>query len=211
VLFFLLSLLAAAGGRGRVLVVGGLVVFFSAALYFCFMTAWLNFFALLGIKRAVTLALGVGVCGIGIVNAKELVWFRKGPSLAIPDRAKPKIVERMRKVASSRSAALTVAGTAALAFLVNIAEFGCTVGLPAVYTRVLTLRQTSSPQNYAYMALYCAAYAAPLASVSAAFAFATVRIRLTEGRGRILKTVSGLVMLGLGLLLIFRPGYLSFS
>jgi cytochrome c biogenesis protein CcdA len=211
VLMLLLSLLVNAGSRSRMIVVGAVFIFFSAALYFCFMVAWFNFFALLGLKNTATLILGIGVCLLGIVNTKELFWFKKGFSLTIPDRAKPKIFDRMRRVVSSPNGFLLVAGTAALAFLVNLAEFGCTIGLPAVYTRVLTLQETGLAGKYLFMALYNVVYVVPLAAVLAAFVFTFGKFRLSERHGRILKIVTGLVMLALGLLLTFRPGYLMFS
>jgi cytochrome c biogenesis protein CcdA len=211
VLMLLLSLLASAGSRGRMIVVGAVFIFFSAGLYFAFMAAWFSFFEFLKLKSAATLVLGIGVCILGIVNAKELFWFKKGFSLVIPERAKPRIFDGMRKVVSSPNGFLLVASTAVLAFLVNLAEFGCTVGLPAVYTRVLSLQETDIAGKYLFMAFYNAVYVLPLAAVLAAFVLTFGRFRLMERHGRILKIVTGLVMLVLGILLVFRPGYLLFA
>jgi uncharacterized membrane protein HdeD (DUF308 family) len=186
-------------------------IFFSAAYYFAFMVAWFNLFALLGLKSAVTTILGVCVCVLGIINAKELFWFKKGISLTIPDKAKPKIFKRMRRILASPSGFLLLAGTAVLAFLVNIAEFGCTAGFPAVYTRILTLQRVGLARKYIFMALYSVVYVVPLASVLAAFVLTLGKFRLAEKHGRILKIVTGLVMLALGLILVFNPGYLAFS
>lgn len=48
VLLFLLSIMVNAKSRSRMLIVGGIFVFFSGLIYFLFMTAWLNMFELLG-------------------------------------------------------------------------------------------------------------------------------------------------------------------
>lgn len=48
VLLFLLSIMVNAKSRSRMLIVGGIFVFFSGFIYFLFMTAWLNMFELLG-------------------------------------------------------------------------------------------------------------------------------------------------------------------
>jgi hypothetical protein len=48
VLLFLLSIMVNAKSRSRMLIVGGIFVFFSGFIYFLFMTAWLNIFKLLG-------------------------------------------------------------------------------------------------------------------------------------------------------------------
>jgi hypothetical protein len=211
VLMLLLSLLANAGSRNRMIAVGSVFIFFSAVLYFAFMSAWFNFFALLGLESAVTTVLGICVCVLGIINAKELFWFKKGVSITIHDRAKPNIFKKMREVVSGPSGFLLISGTAALAFLVNLAEFGCTAGFPAVYTRILTVQQVGLARKYLFMALYCVAYVAPLAAVLAAFVLTLGKFRLTEKHGKILKSVTGLVMLVLGLILVFKPGYLAFT
>jgi cytochrome c biogenesis protein CcdA len=117
----------------------------------------------------------------------------------------------MREVVSGPSGFLLISGTAALAFLVNLAEFGCTAGFPAVYTRILTVQQVELARKYLFMALYCVAYVAPLAAVLAAFVLTLGKFRLTEKHGKILKSVTGLVMLVFGLILVFKPGYLAFT
>lgn len=210
VLMLLLSVIGGASTRRRMIVVGAIFIFFSGLLYFLFMTAWFNFFAFLRFKRAATLALGIGVCALGLVNIKELFFFKKGPSLMIPERAKPRIYGRMRGIVSSPNTLLLVLGTASLAFIVNLAEFGCTVGLPAIYTRVLSLQRLGTLGTYALMALYNAVYVVPLVAVFLAFVFTLGRYRLGEKQGRWLKIASGTVMLALGLALVLRPELLMF-
>ena len=128
----------------------------------------------------------------------------------IPERAKPRIYGRMRGIVSSPNTLLLVLGTASLAFIVNLAEFGCTVGLPAIYTRVLSLQRLGTLGTYALMALYNAVYVVPLVAVFLAFVFTLGRYRLGEKQGRWLKIASGTVMLALGLALVLRPELLMF-
>ncbi len=211
VLMLLLGLLVNAGGRRRMALVGGIFIFFSALLYFLFMTAWLNFFILLGFRDTATMILGMGVSVLGILNIKELFWFRKGPSLVIPERARPGIYDRIRKIISGSNAPLLLIGTASLAFFVNLAEFGCTAGFPAIYTRVLSLQQLSPLTKYIYMVLYNAVYVLPLLGVLLVFTFTLGRFRLSPKAAKALKVSSGTVMLALGLLLVIHPELLMFA
>jgi len=206
----LFSDVATAKNRKRMFLVGGVFIFFSAALYFVFMVTWFNFFALLGLKRAATLVLGIGVCILGIINVKEIFWFKKGVSLTIPESAKPRLFDRMRRVVSSSSGIVLIAGTAALAFLVNLAEFGCTVGFPAVYTRILSLQRIGLARKYLFMAFYNVVYVTPLVALLLIFALTWGRYRLSRRQGQVLKAVTGAVMLALGILLVFRPDVLMF-
>ncbi len=95
VLLVLLGLLGRVRSRGRVLLLGGAFVAVSGIVYFGFMTAWSGLFALAGERAWVTGVLGAALLAMGLVNLKDLVWFKAGPSLVIPERAKPALYRRM--------------------------------------------------------------------------------------------------------------------
>jgi hypothetical protein len=67
-----------------------------------------------------------------------------------------------------------------LAFVVNLVELGCTLGLPAIYTRILTLRGLAAAPRFAYLALYNVAYVVPLLIVVAVFIGLKRRIVMTD-------------------------------
>ena len=210
VLVVLLGILLHVGSRRRIALYGFTFVAVSGIVYFLFMTAWLGLFALGGLSRALTAGLGVALAGMGLLNLKDAVWLRRGPTLSVPERAKPGLFRRMRAVASAASAPAALAGVAALALVVNLVELGCTLGLPAVYTRVLSLRTDLGPAGrIGYLALYNVAYVVPLAAVVAAFILTLRRVVITERAARVLKGVSGALLLGFGLLFLLRPGLLG--
>jgi thiol-disulfide isomerase/thioredoxin len=207
VLVALLGLLLHVPSRRRVALYGGTFVAMSGAVYFLFMTAWLGAFAMGGLSRAVTVALGAALVGMGLLDLKDAVWLRRGPSLSIPARAKPGLFRRMRGVASSASAPAALAGIAALAFVVNLVELGCTLGLPAMYTRVLSMqRELPTSARLAYVGLYCLFYVVPLAAIVAAFALTLRRLVLSERRARVLKGVAGALLVAFGTAFLWRPG-----
>jgi uncharacterized membrane protein HdeD (DUF308 family) len=99
-------------------------------------------------------------------------------------------------------------GVVGLAVLVNMIELLCTAGFPAVYTRILTLRQLPWWTYYGYLGLYNMAY---MFDDSLMLLIAVVtfgRYKLQENEGRWLKLISGAVMLGLGVVLIAKPSWL---
>jgi len=98
VLLFLLSLLVHAKNRRKILLVGGIFVFFSGLLYFLFMAAWLNIFLLIGQINAITYAAGSLAVIFALINIKDYFWFKQGVSLSIPDSAKPGLFARMRRI-----------------------------------------------------------------------------------------------------------------
>jgi len=209
VLFFLLSLLVHAHSRPRMLLIGGLFIFFSGLVYFLFMAAWLNLFLLTGTLPAITVAAGAIALLVAIVNIKDFFFFRQGISLSIPEQHKPKLFARMRALLRADSLISMVAGTTVLALAANSYELLCTAGFPMIFTRILTLRELPTPQYYGYLAFYCGVYIIPLALIVAIFTVTLGARKLTEWQGRVLKLVSGMMMLCLGLVLLIDPSLLN--
>lgn len=210
VLTVMMSLLLRVRSRFRLALFGGVFVAMSGVVYFLFMTAWTAMFALAGMSALLTRGLGAALLVMGLINLKELLWFGRGPSLMIPDRAKPGLYGRMRSITDAASLPAALAGIAALAFVVNLIELGCTIGLPAVYTRILTLQpELGSAGRHAYLALYNLAYIVPLGLVVVVYAVTLHRLTLGERGAKILKTISGVLLVSFGILFLVRPGILG--
>jgi len=205
VLLFLLSLLVHARSRARMLLIGGVFVACSGLVYFAFMAAWLNLFLVLEGVGWVTRLAGAVAVVVAMLNIKDFFAVRRGPSLAIPEAARPGLFARMRGLVTADSLPALLAGTVALALTANAYELLCTSGLPLVYTRVLTLAELPLAHYYAYLAAYNVVYVLPLLAIVGAFTWTLGQRRLSETEGRRLKLMSGLMMLGLGLLLLVYP------
>jgi hypothetical protein len=209
VLLFLLSLLAHQKDRRRMLTVGGIFVLASGAMYFAFMAAWLNVFQYLGALAWITLAAGALAIVVGAINVKDFFAFEQGLTLSIPESAKPDIYRRARAILQAENPAGMLAATAFLAIAANFYELLCTAGFPMVYTRILTLHEPALAARYAWLALYNVIYVVPLALIVLAFVGTLSAHKLTEREGRLLKLMSGAMMLELGLVLALRPEWLN--
>ena len=203
VLLLMISLLAPLNDRKRMVAIAGTFVLVEGIAYFVFMAAWLNLFLLIGMSRAVTLVVAAIAIVAGMINLKDFVAFGRGISLSIPDKAKPGIYSRMRGLLHAPTMTAAIVGSAVLAVLVQIVEFMCTSGFPALFTRILTLRELPTASYYGYMLLYNAAYMLDDIVILSIGVIMLSRHRLQEKEGRVLKLISGLVMVGLGLYLIF--------
>jgi len=190
-------------------IIGGIFVLFSGLLYFLFMAAWLNLFLFFGRLRTITAIAGIVAIIIALLNIKDFFFFKKGISLVIPELAKPKLFERMREIMHAGSLPAMLAATVFLAFAANTYELICTAGFPMVYTRALTLQRLPIAGYYAYLALYNVIYVIPLACIVAFFAATLGSRKLSEWQGRVLKLLSGCMMLCLGIVLLTRPTLLT--
>lgn len=198
VLLMMVSMLAAVGDRRRMIAVAGTFVAIQGIAYFAFMAAWLNLFLLIGISRLSEIALGLVAVAAGLVNVKDFVALGRGPSLSIPRRAKPGIVERLRHLVREQRMAVTIAGTVVLAVLVQLVELLCTSGLPALYTRILTLQQLDPWRYYGYLLLYNVMYMLDDVVVLTVGVVTLSQHRLQRNEGRLLKLLSGVAMVLLG-------------
>ncbi len=211
VLMFLLGLLVYSGSRRRILFIGMTFVMASGVVYFVFMAAWLNLFLVVGLSSWITKLLAGVAIGMGAINLKDVVFFKRGVSLMIPESAKPTLYRRARAILHEQETWLAVMGTVVLAVFVNVIELACTVGLPALFTKILADRQVPAVEQYLYLALYNVVYVIPLLVIVALFAVTLGHFKLQESHARALKLVSGALMLTLGLLLLFKPQLLMLS
>jgi len=205
VLFSLLGILVHAQSRMRMLFIGGVFVLFSGIVYFVFMAAWLNVFLYIGQMQAITTAAGVVALCVAGINIKDFFLFKRGISLTIPESKKPGLFGRMRGLLHESSVPAMFLGTVVLALAANTYELLCTAGFPLVFTRILTLSNLRPVEYYLHLMLYNMVYILPLAAVVAVFSFTLGSRKLSEAQGRVMKLVSGLMMLGLGAVVLVDP------
>ena len=209
ILVFLLSVLVNIKDRRKILLIAGTFVVVSGLAYFAFMAAWLNLFLLIGIARPAQIALGLAAFVIGVVNVKDFFAFKKGISFSIPESSKPGIYKRVREIVAAKYLTSALIGVVVLAVIVNMVELLCTAGLPALYTQVLTMHDLPVWKNYGYLAIYIMAYMLDDTMLLTIVVVTLSHRKLQEREGRWLKLLSGLVILALGLVMIFKPTWLQ--
>lgn len=114
----------------------------------------------------------------------------------------------MHRLREARTLPATLLAVAALALAVNFVELLCTAGLPAMYTAVLAQQDLAPAVHYAYLGLYIVGYIADDSLMVGVAVAALGSGRLGERGGRLLKGLSGAVMLALGAVLLLRPQWL---
>jgi len=207
--FLLAALIGLSGARRKILLVGGIFVFFSALFYFLFMSVLLNVFQLGGKITILTIIAGLIAIFAGIVNIKDYFYFQKGISLTLPKSHKEKFIQRVKNLSLAKSNLALILSTTIIAVTVNIYELLCTFGFPMVYTRILTLRNLPSFKYYLYLIFYNLVYVIPLLFIVLIFAFTLGRKTFSQTWVRRLKLVSGLMILFLGLILMLKPKLLE--
>lgn len=212
VLLFLISLLFGMENRSKMWLLGSTFIVASAVAYFIFLAAWLNIFLFIGYVSWLRLAIAIFAVASGFFYLKKYWIDRKGGcEIEASGERRKKIIGRLKEIASDSRLLFAILGIAALASSINLVELLCSAGLPAVYVPILTLAGLARWKYYLYLLLYVFFYILPQLVI---FLIAMFSLRLTAISSRITKysnLIGGLIMLALGLLLLFKPGWIMFG
>ncbi len=211
VLLFLISLLLGMKDRKKMWILGGSFIFSSGAVYFLFLSAWLNLFLFLGFIFWIRIIIGLVALGSGFYHLKEYFKNKKGTCHVTNNQQRRKVFEKLKDIVSQRNFLLALVGIVLLAGAVNLVELVCSAGLPAIYTQVLTLANLPTWQYYGYLFLYIFVFMLDDLFV---FILAMITLRMQGISSKYTKwsnLIGGILMLIIGLLLIFKPGWLMFG
>ena len=202
VLLFLLSLLIYTKSRKRMLLIGGIFIFFSAFIYFLIMIALLFLVSAIEDQYIIALIAGSVAIIFGALNIKDFFFFKKGPSASIPESQKPRLYKQMRKILKISSLSLLIIATIILAITANTVELACSLVLPWVYVGILKSYALGNVENILYLIVYNLVYIIPLLVLLVALVITLGKWKLSELQGRILKLFSGIMIFLLGLILL---------
>lgn len=209
-LVFLISLLVGLRDRFRMWLLGGAFIVASAAIYYLFMAAWLNVLLFLGLLAWIRVLIGIlALAGGGYYIHEFFVNPNAICKVTAPD-SRRRVLDRLRGLVAERNFLVALGGIVMLAFVVNAVELVCSAGLPAVYTQVLALSHLPAWQYHAYLALYILVFM--LDDLFVFFvAMKTLEVSgLTGAYVRQAHLIGGGVMVLIGLMLLFKPEWLSF-
>jgi len=211
VLVFLLGLLAGMKDRKRMWILGGAFVAASALVYLLILGAWLNVLLLLGSVVFVRIAVGVVALAGGAYYLRKFATNADMKCEVTAPERRRRVLERLKGLAQERDFLLALAGIVALAFAVNVIEFLCSAGIPAVFSQVLALAALPAWQYAGYLLLYVSVFMLDDLVVLVA-ALKTLEVTgLTTRYARWSNAIGGVALLAIGALLILRPEWLSFG
>lgn len=211
VLVFLISLLLGVPSARRRWILGSVFIVASGFVYFLFLAAWLNLFLFLGFLFWVRVLIGVVAMGAGVYYLREFWVNREGVCKVTSSPSRRKIMEYLKEVALGKKLVIALFGIVLIAFAVNLIELVCSAGLPAIYTGILSLSNLPSWQYYLYLAAYIVVFMLDDMIVFVA-AMLTLQITgLNAKYSRYSNLIGGIIILILGMLLIFKPGWLMFG
>jgi thiol-disulfide isomerase/thioredoxin len=210
-LLFLISLLLGMKDRKRMWILGFAFIVASAAVYFIFMSAWLNLLLFIGLIATVRIIIGLVSLGGGMYSLKDFATNKEGGCKVTDNEKRKATFEKIKHIVHERSFILALFGIIILAFAVNLVELICSAGLPAVYTQILTMSNLHVWQYYLYILLYVFFFMLDDLIIFFIAMFTLQLTGITTRYSRISRLVGGILMLVIGLILIFKPSWLMFG
>lgn len=211
VLVFLIGLLLGMRDSLRMWTLGFAFLFATAAVYFAVMAAWLN--VILVLSAIVWIRIAVGLVAIvgGGYYVREFFVNPESACKVTGSGQRQRIMARARAVVSERRFLVALVGVVVLAVAVNMVELICSAGIPAVYTQVLSLSAIPAWQHYAYLLLYVTVFLIDDILVFVTAMLTVKAVGATAVYARFSHIVGGVILIGIGMLLLFRPEWLTFA
>lgn len=213
ILIFLISMLIGMKDKKKMWILGVTFIVTSSLVYFAFMAAWLNVALMLGTILLVRILIGVFGVGAGSLSIKKYFDERKKEAGCdvVDKKKRVKIINKIKDIIKEKKFIISLLGIMVLAISVNLVELLCSLGLPAVYTEILTMSDLPKLSYYLYLLLYVLFF---MLDDIIIFAIAVITFKVTGISTKFTKyshLIGGIIMLIIGILLIVNPGLLMFG
>jgi len=205
VLLFFIAVLFTSGSRDirqnhgrKILVTGAIYILAVFLAYLVIGVAYINIVAATPYTHLISKGGGILVIFLGFLSVKDYFFPGLGPSLGIPKSLWETIRRWMHR--------FSLPATFVVGLMVGLFEFPCTGGIYLAILGLLALNSTFI-EGFIYLLLYNLAFVLPLIIILVvASNKRMVRFSLSKWKNkehRIMKLVSGLVMVSLGVFLLF--------
>lgn len=211
ILLFLISMLLGMKNRKRMWVLGITFLISSALVYFLFLISWLNLAVFLNKILYIRVAIAFVAVLFGVLQVNSF-FFKKDDGCEVVDtKNRKKIIKSIQKIVKEKSFILALLGIILLAASVNIIELLCSLGLPVMFTQILTINEVGKIGQILYSLLYILFFMID-DIVIFIIAMKTLEIKAISNKyGKYSHLIGGLIMITIGILMIYKPEWLMFN
>lgn len=214
ILIFLISMLLGMSNKKRKWALGITFLVSSAATYFLFLISWLNLAVFL--NNIIYIRLAIAFIAI-IFGAYSVIKFIKNLNTnndgceVVDSKNRKRIINSIKKIVKEKSFILALLGIVLLAISVNIIELLCSLGLPVMFSEILTLNEVSNTGKIIYSLIYILFFLID-DIVIFIIAMKTMEIKVISNKfGKYSHLIGGLIMLLIGFLIMVKPEWLMFN
>ncbi|MCF7626148.1 hypothetical protein L3K73_03030 [Holdemanella sp. SCCA2] len=211
ILLFLISMLLGMKNRKRMWTLGITFLVSSALVYFLFLISWLNLAVFLNKILYIRVAIAFVAVLFGVIQVNSF-FFKKDDGCEVVDtKNRKKIIKSIQKIVKEKSFILALLGIILLAASVNIVELLCSLGLPVMFTQILTINEVSKFGQILYSLIYILFFMIDDIIIFI-IAMKTLEIKAISNKyGKYSHLIGGLIMITIGILMIYKPEWLMFN
>jgi hypothetical protein len=213
ILLFLITLLINNKDKKKMVILGLTFIIFSGLTYLCFMLTWLNLATFLNRITIIRFIIAMIALAAGFINLNNFYKSTKkedGCEIVKPTKRK-KIIDSIKKIVNEKKFIIALCGIIVLAFSVNIIEMMCSVGLPLMFTQILSMNNLSILEYGIYMLIYILFF---LIDDIVIFIIAVISSKITAISTKLTKyshLIAGILLLLIGLIMLIKPSLLMFN
>ena len=213
ILLFLITLLINNKDKKKMVILGLTFIIFSGLTYLCFMLTWLNLATFLNKLTIIRFIIAMIALAAGFINLNNFYKSTKkedGCEIVKPTKRK-KIIDSIKKIVNEKKFIIALCGIIVLAFSVNIIEMMCSVGLPLMFTQILSMNDLSILEYGIYMLIYILFF---LIDDIVIFIIAVISSKITAISTKLTKyshLIAGILLLLIGLIMLIKPSLLMFN
>ena len=213
ILLFLITLLINNKDKKKMIILGLTFIIFSGLTYLCFMLTWLNLATFLNKITIIRFIIAIIAFIAGFINLSNFYKSTKkddGCEVVKPTRRK-KIIDRIKQIVNEKKFIIALCGIIVLAFGVNIIEMMCSIGLPLMFTQILSMNDLSLAEYILYLFIYILFF---LIDDIVIFLIAVISSKITGISTKLTKyshLIAGILLLLIGIIMLLKPSLLMFS
>lgn len=213
ILIFLITMLFGMKDKKKMWILGLTFIITSGLVYFLFMASWLNLATFMNKISVIRLLIGIFAIIFGTINLYNYIKsLGKDDGCTVNnDKKRKKIITYIKKIVNEKKFIIALLGIMVLAFSVNLIELLCSLGLPVMYTEILSLNNLSTTEHILYMLLYILFFLLDDIIIFV-IAMKTLEIKAISNKyTKYSHLIGGLIMLIMGILMILKPEWLMFN
>lgn len=211
ILLFLISMLLGMKNKKRMWILGITFLASSALVYFLFLLSWLNLAVFLNKVLYIRVAISFFAVLFGVLQVVNFFFKKDDGCEVVGNKNRKRIIKSIQKIIKEKSFILAILGIILLASSVNIIELLCSLGLPVMFTQILTINEVSKVGQILYSLLYVLFFMIDDVIIFI-IAMKTLEIKAISNKyGKYSHLIGGLIMIIIGILMVYKPEWLMFN
>lgn len=213
ILLFLISMLLGMHDRKKMIILGLAFIFTSGLVYLLFMLSFLNIATFINNISILRLIISILALLFGLININSYFKsLKKDTGCEVVDQTKrKKIVTRIKNIVNNNKFILSLIGIILLAASVNLIELLCSLGLPVIFTEILSLNNLNKIEKGTYILIYILFFLIDDIIIFLIAVFSSKVTAISNKYTKYSHLIGGLIMIIIGILMLVKPEWLMFN